>query len=175
MNVAEVLRAHGLVPNVPTCPQSLGTLKPKRGAMSPMSPMSPPEKASSAESCAQPLPPGERLATIGRMRKELLRLATLEGIDLAHVERMGDADVLAYAQVPDFTERNYRAHLRALAASADMDAGKVPAIWRGAQAAICNGCGPVLLELGAPDRVGNCPWCFRRRAGKAIPTPTRER
>lgn len=175
MNVAEVLRAHGLVPIVPTCPQSLGTLEPKRDAMSPVSPMSPPEKASSAESCAQPLPPGERLATIGRMRKELLRLAKLEGIDLAHVERMDDADVLAYAQVPDFTERNYRAHLRALAASADMDAGKVPAIWRGAQAAICNGCGPVLLELGAPDRVGNCPWCFRRRAGKAIPTPTRER
>lgn len=115
MNVAEVLRAHGLVPNVPTCPQSLGTLEPKRDAMSPMSPMSPPEKASSAESCVQPLPPGDRLATIGRMRKELLRLAKLEGIDLAHVERMDDADVLAYAQVPDFTERNYRAHLRALA------------------------------------------------------------
>lgn len=109
------------------------------------------------------------------MRKELLRLATLEDIDLAHVERMDDADVLAYAQVPDFTERNYRAHLRALAASADMGAGKVPAIWRGVQTAICGGCGPVLLELGAPDRVGNCPWCFRRRAGKAIPTPTGER
>lgn len=119
--------------------------------------------------------PGKRLATIGRMRGELQRIARLEGIDLAHVERMDDADVLAYAQVPDFTERNYRAHLRALAASADMDAGKVPAIWRGAQAAICNGCGPVLLELGAPDWVGNCPWCFRRKAGKVIPKPMGER
>lgn len=108
---------------------------------------------------------------ITAMRTELLRLAKLEGIDLAHVERMDDADVLAYAHVPDFTERNYRAHLRALAASADMDAGKVPAIWRGAQAAICDGCGPVLLEVDAPDHVGNCPWCFRRRAGKAIPRP----
>lgn len=72
----------------------------------------------------QPMPPGDRLATIGRMRKELLRLATLEGIDLAHVERMDDADVLAYAQVPDFTERNYRAHLRALAAAAGMYTGR---------------------------------------------------
>jgi len=124
-----------------------------------------------AQAHAQPLPPGERLSIIGCMRKELLRLAELEGIDLAQVEGMDDADVLAYAHVPDFTERNYRAHLRALAASADMDAGKVPAIWRGAQAAICDGCGPVLLEVDAPDHVGNCPWCFRRRAGKAIPRP----
>lgn len=171
MNVAEVLRAHGLVPTVPTCPQTLGTLKPKRDAMSPLSPTSPPEKVSSAESDHVPA----RGEEVGRMREELLRLATLEGIDLAHVERMDDADVLAHAHVPDFTERNYRAHLRALAASTDMDAGKVPAIWRGAQAAICDGCGPVLLELGAPDRVGNCPWCFRRRAGKAIPMPMAER
>lgn len=127
------------------------------------------------QSHVQPLPVGARMATIGHMRKELLRLAELEGIDLTHVERMEDADVLTYAQVPDFTEQNYRAHVRALAASADMDACKVPAIWRDTQAATCDGCGPVLLALGAPDRVGNCLWCFMRRAGKAIPRPTVER
>ncbi|MDE2407659.1 MAG: hypothetical protein KGL91_07335 [Xanthomonadaceae bacterium] len=113
--------------------------------------------------------------TVATMRAYLLKLAAEEGIPSGVVHRMTDADVASYAAVPDFTERNYRAHLRALAASADMDAGKVPAIWRGVQTAICGGCGPVLLELGAPDRVGNCPWCFRRRAGKAIPTPTGER
>lgn len=169
MNVAEVLRAHGLVPIVPTCPQTLGTLKPKRDAMSPLSPLSPPEKASSAESCTQPLPPGERLATIGRMRGELQRLARLEGIDLTHVHRLDDADILAIPD--DYTERNLRAYLRALVASAAMDAGLIPQGWRGAQAAICDGCGPVLLWPGAPDRLKACPWCFRRKAGKAIPRP----
>lgn len=170
MNVAEVLRAHGLVPNVPTCPQSLGTLKPKRDAMSPLSPLSPHENASSAESCAQPLPPGERLTAIGRMRGELQRLALLEGIGLAHVHRLDDADVLA---IPgDYTERNLRAYLRTLVTSAEMDGGLIPSGWRGAQAAICDGCGPVLLWPGAPDRLKACPWCFKRKAGKAIPTPT---
>ncbi len=172
MNVAEVLRAHGLVPIVPTCPQTLGTLKPKRDAMSPMSPTSPPEKASSAESCAHSLPPGERLTAIGRMRGELQRLARQEGIDLAHVHRLDDADLLACRGESADT---LAAYLRALVASAAMDAGLIPQGWRGAQAAICDGCGPVLLWPGAPDRLKACPWCFRRKAGKAIPTPTGER
>lgn len=109
------------------------------------------------------------LLAVFRRRAELFDLAMLEGIDLAHVHRLDDADVLA---IPgDYTERNLRAYLRALVASAAMDGGLIPSGWRGAQAAICDGCGPVLLWPGAPDRLKACPWCFRHKAGKAIPRP----
>lgn len=109
------------------------------------------------------------LLAVFRHRGQLLDLAMLEGIDLAHVHRLDDADLLAIPD--DYTEINLRAYLCALVASADMDAGKVPASWRGAQAAICNGCGPVLLWAACPDVVKACPWCFRRKAGKRIPRP----
>lgn len=62
-----------------------------------------------------------------------------------------------------------RAYARALSRSAEMDAGTIPADYT--QAALCEGCGPVWLWEGAPSRVKGCPWCFRRKAGRAFARP----
>ena len=105
------------------------------------------------------------------MRARLLALAKAEGIDPTHVYRLHDDDVAAYAAVPDFTDDNLRAHLRALVGSARMDDGLIPLEWGKAVARTCEGCGPVLLWATCPEVVKACPWCFRRKAGKAIPRP----
>lgn len=117
---------------------------------------------STSKSCA----PG-----IATMRAHLLKLAAEEGIPSSVVDRMTDADVAAYAAVPDFTDLNYRAHLRALHAARRMDAGMIPLDWGEPHARTCEGCGPVLLWEACPDVVKACPWCFRRKAGKRIPRP----
>lgn len=61
------------------------------------------------------------------------------------------------------------AYLRALDRGAVMDRGIAPAEYT--QAVHCAGCGPVWLWRGAPTRLLACPWCFRRKAGKAFPRP----
>jgi len=101
-------------------------------------------------------------------RARLLALAADEGLppELAH--GLADADVTACAGLPDDT---LRAYLRALEAGRRMDAGEVPPGWGEPVARTCEGCGPVLLWPGCPPKVKACPWCFRRRAGKAIPRP----
>jgi hypothetical protein len=53
-----------------------------------------------------------------------------------------------------------------------MDKGLPPLEWGEPVARSCEGCGPVLLWAGCPDVVKACPWCFRRKAGKAIARPT---
>lgn len=63
-----------------------------------------------------------------------------------------------------------RAYVLGLHRSATMDAGTVPREYT--QAAKCEGCGPVWLWATCPPVVKACPWCFRRRAGKAIPRPS---
>ena len=113
----------------------------------------------------------ELLGRIATMRAHLLRLAAEEGIPSSVVDRMTDADVAAYAAVPDFTDLNYRAHLRALHADRRMDAGMIPLDWGEPHERTCEGCGPVLLWEACPDVVKACPWCFRRKAGKRIPRP----
>ena len=62
-----------------------------------------------------------------------------------------------------------RAYALALHRSERMDAGAVPAEYT--QAARCEGCGPVWLWEGCPPRVKACPWCFRRKAGRAFKRP----
>lgn len=62
-----------------------------------------------------------------------------------------------------------RAYARALSRSATMDAGNVPDSYT--QAALCEGCGPVWLWEGCPPRLKACPWCFRRKAGRAFQRP----
>lgn len=103
------------------------------------------------------------------MRNRLLMLADREGIDRAHVDGLEDADLQAIPS--DYAERNLVAYLRALVASSEMDSGLIPASWGGRQVANCSGCGDVWLWPGAPSRAVACLWCFRRKAGKAIPRP----
>ena len=98
-------------------------------------------------------------------RAHLLALAESEGVDAAHVHRLHADDVAACAGESDNT---LRAYLRGLEREAGMDAGRVPPEWT--TAAHCEGCGPVWLWPDAA-RVRACPWCFRRKAGKAIPRP----
>jgi len=100
------------------------------------------------------------------MRAKLLRLAAAEKVDAAHVHRLHADDVAAYAGEPDET---LRACLRALARGAAMDSGTVPVEYT--QRASCEGCGPVWLWPTCPPVVQACPWCFRRKAGKAFPSP----
>lgn len=99
------------------------------------------------------------------LRAHLLALAASEYIDAAHVHRLHADDVAACAGQSDAT---LRAYLRALERDAGMDAGIVPPEWTTAPQ--CAGCGPVWLWPDAA-RVLACPWCFRRKAGKAIPRP----
>lgn len=99
-------------------------------------------------------------------RAHLLNLAEREGVAPAVVHRLGAEDLVACIGLPDDALRTY---LRALDRGAVMDRGIAPE--RYTQAAHCDGCGPVWLWQGAPARVLACPWCFRRKAGKALPRP----
>ena len=101
-------------------------------------------------------------------RARLLALAADEGLPAGLVHGLADADAVACAGLPDDT---LRAYLRALEAGRRMDAGEVPPGWGEPVARTCEGCGPVLLWPGCPPKVKACPWCFRRKAGKAIPRP----
>lgn len=104
--------------------------------------------------------------TITDLRGRLLKVADAEGLPLALVRCLPDADVAACEGHPTVTVRTY---LRALHRGADMDAGIIPAGY--SQAAYCNGCGPVWLWPEAPAHVIACPWCFRRKAGRPFPRP----
>lgn len=101
------------------------------------------------------------------IRTQLLTLAACDGIDAAPVHHLRDNDLAACRAC---TIDELRGYLRALDYSARMDAGQAPPGYT--QTAECSGCGPVLLWPGAPASVTACPWCFRRRAGKAIPRPS---
>lgn len=101
-------------------------------------------------------------------RAHLLTLAADELLAAELVHGLADADVAACAGLPDSV---LRAYLRALEGGQRMDAGMVPAGWGEPVARTCEGCGPVLLWATCPPKVKACPWCFRRKAGKAIPRP----
>lgn len=96
----------------------------------------------------------------------LLALAERDGYAPAIVHRLHADDVAACVGLDDDV---LRAYLHALDRGAGMDAGIVPPDYT--QAAHCDGCGPVWLWPGTLARVLACPWCFRRKAGKAIPRP----
>ncbi len=106
------------------------------------------------------------------MRSHLLGIATGDGRPASLVHGLADADVEACAGLPDDT---LRAYLRAVERGQRMDAGELPPEWGEAVARTCEGCGPVLLWPQCPAIVKACPWCFRRKAGKAIPRPDRAR
>ena len=102
-------------------------------------------------------------------RLHLLALAAGEGLPADLVQCLPDADVAA---CEGYTDAELLGYLRALVARQRMDGGMVPLEWGGDVAGTCEGCGPVLLWPGSPERVTACPWCFRRRVGKAIPRPS---
>lgn len=99
------------------------------------------------------------------IRSRLLTLASRAGVPLALVQRLPHADLAACADLQDDT---LAAYLRTLADDACMDSDRVPDGWT--QVVHCEGCGPVWWS-GVSPTVRTCPWCFRRRAGKAIPRP----
>ena len=105
------------------------------------------------------------------MRGYLLALAEAEGLAAAMVHALTEADVTACAGESDTT---LRAYLRALVTGQHMDACRVPPAWGDAETRTCEGCGPVLLWPTCPPVVKACPWCFRRKAGKAIPRPAND-
>lgn len=96
----------------------------------------------------------------------LLALAEAEGVAVEIVHRLPGDELAACVGYPDDVLRGY---VRALALSARLALGLVPPDWR--TPAECAGCGPVWLWEGLPPKVQGCPWCFRRKAGNAIPRP----
>lgn len=96
----------------------------------------------------------------------LLHAADTEGLPHVLVHRLGVDDIAACA---DLSADTLAAYLRVLDRADRMDAGQVPPGFTAAR--YCQGCGPVWLWPGAPDRVVGCPWCQRRKAGRRIPRP----
>lgn len=109
-------------------------------------------------------PPGSDDAD---MRGRLLRLAECDGRPLAEVHRLHAADVTACHGLSDDV---LRAYLGLLERSEHIAAGRQPPELT--KPPHCERCGPVWLHEGAPARVKGCAWCFRRKAGKAIPRPS---
>jgi len=107
----------------------------------------------------------------GNARQQIARLLVIteeDGLPAELVHGLQDADGSACAGLPDASLRTY---LQALEARDCMDSGMVPRGWGEAEARTCEGCGPVLLWATCPTDVKACPWCFRRKAGKAVPRP----
>lgn len=111
----------------------------------------------------------ELVAHLVALRRTLRILAEADGLPAALVDALPGPDVSACDGLPDGTLRTY---LRALQRGAVMDAGTAPDGYT--LAAHCDGCGPVWLWPESPARVIACPWCFRRKAGRAIPRPLAE-
>lgn len=109
------------------------------------------------------------LSMLRERKRELVALLTAaerEGLPPVLVHRLSVDDIAACA---DLSAHTLGAYLRALDRGDRMDAGQVP---QGFTAACyCEGCGPVWLWPGTPERVRGCPWCHRRKAGRPIPRP----
>jgi hypothetical protein len=111
-------------------------------------------------------------ADMARLRRHkceivaLLHLAEREGLSPELVHRLS-ADDLAACE--GLAHNTLAAYLHALDRGERMDAGQVPPGFTAAR--YCQGCGPVWLWAGSPDQVVACPWCLRRKAGKALPRP----
>lgn len=101
------------------------------------------------------------------LRARLHAIAECDDVPSALVEALPAADV---ATCDGLANDTLRAYLRALHRGAGMDAGAVPEGYT--LAAHCDGCGSVWLWPDSPARVVACPWCFRRKAGRAFPRPS---
>lgn len=113
---------------------------------------------------------GMELDLLRDLRAHLLVMAGADAIARTVVEALDETDLAECRGLSNATLRDW---LRLRSLTACMDAGKTPDGYT--KAVQCSGCGPVLLWQSCPDRVTACPWCFRRKAGKAIPRPTTTR
>jgi hypothetical protein len=104
----------------------------------------------------------------GDALRALLGLAIDEGLRGGTVAALSAKDLRACTDLPRDALCTF---LRTLARTQRMAAGEVPYGWT--HAADCAGCGPVLLWRDAPESVIVCPWCWHRKAGRAIPRPQR--
>lgn len=102
-------------------------------------------------------------------RKRLLALCADELLPASLVDGLSAADI---AQCIDASDAASRGYLRSLETSEAIRGGVAPAGWGRATARFCGGCGPVLLWPECPPTVKDCPWCFRRKAGRSIPRPS---
>jgi hypothetical protein len=102
----------------------------------------------------------------GDTLRTLFDLLIDEGLAGATVAALSMRDLRA---CKGLSRQALSALLRALARSQHMAAGRVPAGWT--RVVECAGCGPVLLWPNAPATVTACPWCWHRKAGRAIPKP----
>ena len=176
MNVAAILQAHGLVPNVPSPRQEVGTTRPLVASHVPTVPTVPTEKSRGTAKTAK-VPAAATTESSGSvdMRAALLALADRLGIDRSAVVRIPSADLPLWAAVPADALPDY---LRGLGDAATRQAGKVPPT--DTAAIHCAHCGPVYVHpsiaaclpvvTGWPRAIG-CPWCAIRKADGAIPRP----
>ena len=104
---------------------------------------------------------------VTEIRGHLLHLAADAGLPVSLLDALDDDDLRECHGLSDDTLRDW---LRLRDHGARMDAGQAPLGY--SKAVQCAGCGPVLLWPTCPERVAACPWCFRRKAGKAIPRPS---
>lgn len=102
----------------------------------------------------------------GDTLRTLFDLAIDEGLPGATVAALSSRDLRACGGL---SRHALAAFLRALARSQGMAVGRVPMGWT--RVAECAGCGPILLWPDASATVIACPWCWHRKAGRAIPKP----
>lgn len=100
------------------------------------------------------------------LRAKLRELATREGLPLALVDGLTDADLHPDNGAPLLGDAALIRWLHTLAENERMREGIPPPGWT--QASYCHHCGPVKLWQGAPPRVLGCPWCHVRRAGGTV-------
>lgn len=112
----------------------------------------------------EPQEPQEPRDVLATLRAHLLILAAIEGIDKAMLHRLNANDVAACVGESDDT---LRAYVRGLEHSTRMDEGRAPFGWNAI--AHCAGCGPVWWHQA--ESLKACPWCFKRNAGRSIPSP----
>lgn len=97
-----------------------------------------------------------------KTRNRLWSLAEVLHVDVALVNGISDLDECA--SQPDNV---LCAYLKALQATADREAGRLPESY--CHTATCRGCGPVWLFVSGT--VVGCPWCWNRVRGLHIPRP----
>ncbi|WP_297926382.1 hypothetical protein [Metallibacterium sp.] len=103
------------------------------------------------------------------LRARLRELADREGLPLAPVDGLTDADLAPENGAPMLGDAGLIRWLHVLAENARMQQGIAPPGWT--QPSHCHHCGPVSLWPGAPATVLGCPWCHVRRAGGKVPRP----
>lgn len=118
----------------------------------------------------------ELLEALKLHKPELLRLLrTLEGacaeVDVSAIDllsALGPQD-LAELEAGRMSLDALRAFALARAERLARERGEIPFRWT--EIVHCEGCGPVWLWAGLPQRVMGCPWCLNRAKRLPVPHP----